>query len=100
LEKLRQLALFIVKGSVTIAFIIVFLASFIRGIVGAIERSGGGSFMGSSGYREMIEAFKGPVIFLLVLLLMAWLPDILSWIGILPPALKAYVIDWRSLFGG
>ena len=100
LNKIRSLVLFIIKGGVVVAFIIVILISFIRGLIGALERSGGGSFMSSAGYREILEAFKGPIIFLLALLFLAWLPEILAWIGLLPPVLKNYAIDWRSIFGG
>ena len=98
-NKLRALAVFIVKGGVLAAFIIVLTVSLIRGVVGALEKSGG-TATGMTGYRDLMEAFKGPIIFLLALALLVWLPDLLNWLGLLPDALRPYAIDWQSLFGG
>ncbi|RLF05175.1 MAG: hypothetical protein DRK00_05095 [Thermoprotei archaeon] len=98
-SRLRALAVFVVKGGVLAAFIIVLTVSLIRGVVGALERSGG-TATGTTGYRDLLEAFKGPIIFLLALAFLVWLPDLLSWLGLLPEALRPYTIDWQSLFGG
>ena len=99
-NRLRSLAVFIVKGGLLAAFVIVMMVSFIRGVVGATERSAIAGTLAAAGYREMLEAFKGPLIFLLALVLLAWLPDLLAWLGLLPEALRPYAIDWGALFGG
>ncbi|RLF04527.1 MAG: hypothetical protein DRK00_06550 [Thermoprotei archaeon] len=101
INRLRSLAVFIVKGGLLAAFVIVVMISFIRGVIGAAERSAAaGTFGAAVGYREMLEAFKSPLIFLLALVLLAWLPDLLAWLGLLPEALRPYAIDWGALFGG
>ncbi|HDJ97415.1 MAG TPA: hypothetical protein ENG54_03015 [Thermofilum sp.] len=101
LGKIFALGLFIVKGLVLLAFIATTVAFVFKNFIAVFDiQVAPTSIWGRQrGISNVWENLKGYIAFFALLALIAWLPDILNWLGYLPEPLKPYVIDWNSLFG-
>ena len=97
INKFKNLLIAAIKFTATIAIIIVFAFMAIRSIKGGIEYQlpSGLTVMG---IREILDAFKKPIIFLVVTLLAVWFPDLLVYLGVLPNA--PFTVNWQELWSG
>ena len=97
IDKFKNLLIAAIKFTATIAIIIIFAFSILRGLKGGIEYQAPGGYL-TLGVREILDAFKKPVISIIILLLLVWLPDLLVYLGVIPSA--PFTINWNELFGG
>ena len=99
-EKLWALIVFLAKGVATIIFIFVMGAFVIKMLVHGGETSTmPGPWGKQRGWIGIMENIKGLVFFFGVIAFIAWLPDLLNWLGVLPESWKPYVLNWNALFG-
>ena len=97
INKFKNLLIAAIKFTATIAIIIIFAFSVLRGLKGGIEYQAPAGYM-TLGVREILDAFKKPIISLIILMLLIWLPDLLVYLGVIPSA--PLTINWNELFGG
>ena len=97
INKFKNLLIGAVKFTATITIIIIFAFSVLRGLKGGIEYQAPAGYM-TLGVREILDAFKKPIISLIILMLLIWLPDLLVYLGVIPRA--PFTINWNELFGG
>jgi len=99
LGKIFVLLIYIFKGSVMLGFILSTVLFGIKSLIAGIESQQTGIWGRSRAMSNLWENVKGYMLFFGVLAFIAWLPDILNWLGYIPEALKPYVVDWNTLFG-
>ena len=97
INKFKNLLIGAVKFTATITIIIIFAFSVLRGLKGGIEYQAPAGYM-TLGVREILDAFKKPIISLIILMLLIWLPDLLVYLGVIPKA--PFTVNWNELFGG
>jgi len=97
INKFKNLLIGAVKFTATITIIIIFAFSVLRGLKGGIEYQAPAGYT-TLGVREILDAFKKPIISLIILMLLIWLPDLLVYLGVIPRA--PFTINWNELFGG
>lgn len=96
-EALRSYAALAVKLTVTATGILVFMAAFVRAALASLRKHVSGSVAAASAQRELFEAIEGPILWLIVLAIAAWLPDILVSIGLLPQG-TPFAVNWEEIF--
>lgn len=97
IDALRSYAILAVKLAVTITGLLVFLASLVRAAVAGLKKQVGGVYSGSA-LRDLYETLEGPIFWLISLALIAWLPDILVSVGLLPQG-TPFTVSWSDIFG-
>ncbi len=97
IDALRSYAVLSVKLAVTITGLLVFLTSLVRAAVAGLKKQVGGVYSGSA-LRDLYETLEGPIFWLISLALIAWLPDILVSVGLLPQG-TPFTVSWNDIFG-
>lgn len=96
-EALRSYAALAVKLTVTATGILVFMTAFVKAALASLRKHVSGSVAAASAQRELFEAIEGPILWLIVLAIAAWLPDILVSIGLLPQG-TPFAVNWDEIF--
>ncbi|MEM1509696.1 MAG: hypothetical protein QXY49_01735 [Thermofilaceae archaeon] len=96
INALQSYAILTIKLAITITGLLVFLASLIRAAIAGLKKQVGGVYSGSA-LRDLYETLEGPIFWLLSLALVAWLPDILVSIGLLPQG-TPFTVSWNEIF--
>lgn len=96
-DAIQSYAALAVKVTATLTGVLVFTTALVRVALAALRRHVGGSATAISSQRELYEAIEGPLIWLVVLALAAWLPDILVTVGLLPEG-TPFTVNWSEIF--
>lgn len=96
INALQSYAVLAVKLAITVTGLLVFLASLLRAAIAGLKKQVGSVYSGSA-LRDLYETLEGPIFWLLSLALVAWLPDILASIGLLPQG-TPFTVSWNDIF--